>query len=350
MKSIYIAFIFMVSFSLAACKKTPDDQQLYHDQIITFGTVVDISFYGIDRQEARTLTQVLTTQFDYMNEAWHAWHPGVLAEVNEQLATGEPFIADEGIVDLIVQAKTLYQNTHGYYNPTIGQLIELWQFNQFSERRPVRPPLNNAIVEIVDQHPSMDDIRVEGRELQSSNPTVLLDFGGFAKGYAIDRVIEYLKSQGVENAMINAGGDLRAIGRAQHRRPWMIAIQNPNTTLPFAVLPIQGDESVFTSGDYARYFTYRDKHYHHIIDPRTGYPTRHPIRSATVLHDNGAEADAAATALMVTGLEDWHAVAEGMGIAHILLIDDENNVYMTPDMQKRITLLYSPAPNIIILE
>ena len=166
---------------------------------------------------------------------------------------------------------------------------------------------------------------------------VQLDFGAIGKGYGIDLAIEHLKEMGIRNAIVNSGGDLRAIGsRGGH--PWRIAIRSPSGSGTLGFLYISGDESVFTSGDYERNYLWKGELYHHIIDPRTGYPAR-GTRSVTVIHNNATVADAAATALFVAGPKDWHRIATQMGIKYVLLIDSNNVVHMNPAMQKRVQLM-----------
>ena len=138
----------------------------------------------------------------------------------------------------------------------------------------------------------------------------------------------------VENAIINAGGDLRVIG--QHgNRPWRIGIRHPRESRILASIEVSGDTSVFTSGDYERFFEVDGQRYHHIIDPRTGYPAS-STTSVTIIHSNAATADAAATALFVAGPDQWPSTARNMGIRYVMLIDKQGTIHMNPAMQSRI--------------
>ena len=150
----------------------------------------------------------------------------------------------------------------------------------------------------------MSDLHIDGIHLSSTNPTVQLDFGAFGKGYGIDLAIEKLRKMGIENAIVNAGGDLRAIG-SRSGTPWRIAIRRPSGAGVLGVIKTDSDESIFTSGDYERNFVWQGVRYHHIIDPRTGYPAK-GVSSVTVIHTDATTADAAATALFVAGMKDWH--------------------------------------------
>jgi thiamine biosynthesis lipoprotein len=174
---------------------------------------------------------------------------------------------------------------------------------------------------------------------------VQLDFGAVGKGYGVDLAIDRLKSMGISNAIVNAGGDLRAIG-SRAGNPWRIAIRDPDGGGIFALLSVTGDESVFTSGNYERNFTWEGKLYSHIIDPRTGYPAQ-GTASVTVIHSNATTADAAATALFVAGPKNWHRIAKQMGIKYVLLIDEQGVAYMNPAMRDRIKLQKTPKKIVI---
>lgn len=319
-------------------------QQAYHEQLIGFGTLIDVKIWGVDDQVGRDAVRAIEEDFKYMHFAWHAWEPGPLSRINELLPSGEKFSAAPSITPLILKAKELSKKSDGKFNPAIGNLIKLWGFA--SDDPPQGPPPSPEVIEeFLKKNPSMDDVALEGIEMYSTNENVRLDFGGFAKGYGVDKAIEHLKELGITNAVVNAGGDLRAIGR-HGERPWRIGIRNPRGPGILASVDVQGDESVFTSGDYERYFEYDGVRYYHILDPRTGYPARGAV-SVTVFHDNAAEADAAATALFVAGPEEWFEVAKSMGVKGVMLVDTRGTIYMTPNLKQRIYFDVQPVPKII---
>ena len=190
----------------------------------------------------------------------------------------------------------------------------------------------------------MNDILIEENQLSSSNPMVKLGFGGFAKGFAVDAAISALKQHGIHNAIVNIGGDLRAIG-SHGKRPWIIGIRHPRQNGMIASVALHHDESMFTSGDYERFFQYEGKRYPHIIDPRTGQPANQAT-SVTVLHSSASLADAAATALFVAG-DHWPTIANSMGVEHVMLVRPDGKIEMTPMMTDRVQLISKQEPVII---
>lgn len=323
---------------LTGCEKT---QPVHNSRFLAFGTPTDISIVGVSRQRAETAVAALEEDFVAMHEVWHAWSPGPLTRTNILLAQGERFAAPPSVLELAKRAKQLASRSEQLFNPAIGRLIELWGFhrNEIADRP---PPAADKVAELVAANPSMEDIDIDGIFLRSRNPAVKLDFGAIGKGFGIDLAIEHLKELGIENAIVNSGGDLRAIGsRSGH--PWRIAIRSPSGDGTFGFIHIAGDESIFTSGNYERNYLWEGELYHHILDPRNGYPAR-GTRSVTVLHDNATEADAAATALFIAGPKEWHRIANQMGVGYVLLIDEHNVVHMNPAMQKRVTLMDRRQP------
>jgi thiamine biosynthesis lipoprotein len=169
--------------------------------------------------------------------------------------------------------------------------------------------------------------------MSTRNRSVQLDFGGIAKGYATDLAIDTLDQMGISNAIVNAGGDLRAVGR-HGDRPWRVAIRDPAGGI-IGVVESREDEAIFTSGNYERYRQENNQRYPHILDPRTGWPVEE-ISSVTVITNEGLLADAAATALIVAGLSEWQDVAYSLNLDKVLLIDENGRVYLTAEMNKRI--------------
>lgn len=328
----------------AGCAREPP---VHSRQFLAFGTLVEVTIYGGEEQRARQAIDAVEQEFHYMHRTWHAWRPGALGRVNALLATTEWFSVAPSVRPLIVRASELSAASGGLFNPAIGRLVELWGFHQ--DERPAGPPPDpRQIAELLEQAPGMGDLELDGIRLRSRNPAVRLDFGAFAKGYGIDRTIELLRQRGIENAIINAGGDLRAIGR-HGERPWRIGVRDPRGPGILASLEVEGDESVFTSGDYERYFEYGGVRYHHILDPRTGQPAR-GVTSVTVIHDEGAAADAAATALFVAGVEHWRDIARAMGIKFVMLVDASGQVYMNPAMAGRIRFEGEEPPPVTVTE
>ena len=134
---------------------------------------------------------------------------------------------------------------------------------------------------------------------------------------------------GIDNAIVNAGGDLRAMG-THGDRPWRVAVRKPGGGMVGSV-QVRGDEAIFTSGNYERFRQDQTQRYPHILDPATGWPAS-DIASVTIITDEGILADAAATALVVAGLDEWADVARALKLQQVAIVDEDGAVFMTVEM------------------
>jgi len=324
-------FFLLITLSLLACEAPP---QTYHHSSLNFGTLIDITLYDVTEAQAQAAFHKLDEDFSLMHAAWSPWVAGSLTRTNGLLKTGKAFSAGPGILNLIKKSASIANKTSQLFNPAIGELINLWQIHKADDPN-IRPPDKKAIATLVKNNPTLDDIEINGVKLRTDNSHVSLNFGAYAKGYAIDIEMQMLKNMGIKNAIINTGGDLKAIG-SHGNRPWFIAIQHPRQDTWLAKIETRSEESIFTSGDYERFYMHEGKRYHHILDPRSGYPAQ-GVQSVTVIHTDSGYADAAATALFVAGPEQWLEVAKKLQLKQIMLIDDRGIVHVSPAIKKRLT-------------
>ena len=335
----------------AACHQAPS-AKLYQQQLFAFGTLINISLITDQPEQAQAAINAVSHELDRLHRLWHPWQGGELASVNRQLASLQPIPVSKELADLIPQSSQLSEQSNSLFNPAIGKLIRLWQFDKLEDENfNFSLPDPRKIQETVNSHPRMSNLKLIRTAdntylLQSDNPAVSLDFGAYAKGVAIEKMLAILKHYHINNALINAGGDLKAIGSktlAGTSIPWHIGIKNPQTTLDpaqpaiLAAIDLHNGEALFSSGDYERFFTFNNHHYHHIIDPRTGYPGQ-GVRAVTILATDAGRADAAATAIFLAGPELALDIARKMGINHLLIMASDKRLYISPDMAARLQL------------
>ncbi len=328
-------YLLLFLFVLSGCLQ--QSEKPFQRRILSFGTYVDVTLYGISQDRADEAIGNIEKQLHIMHDQWHAWRKSSLTKLNQQLVSGQSFEADDNILPLVIDSKLLYSKTNGLFNPAIGKLIELWGFYRDNPQENKTIPSADKIQKLLDSNPNMSDIFINGNTLTGINPDLQLDFGGYAKGYGVDRLVEQLQNEGINNALINAGGDLRAIG-SPGNRAWKIAIQHPDKDQPLGWLELTNDESVFSSGNYRRQFSQSGKSYHHIIDPKTGYPSKNAT-AVTVIHTNGAIADATATALMVAKADEWFSIAKNTGLKHLLIINKDGRLYCDKLLAQRLQLM-----------
>lgn len=327
----------------SSCAKEPAEQRA---EFFVFGTILEVTARGVEKQDAERAFSALHKLFREMHSEWHAWEPGLLVEINRSLAAGLPALASTDIIEMIRHSQWVEEQSGGRFNPAIGALIGLWGFHTSDYPVSGPPPRRSQIEKLVSRAPSSLDIQIDGSMISSLNPSVQLDFGGIAKGYAIDIACDTLRKHGIDNAIVNAGGDLRAIGD-HGERPWRIAVRDPAGGI-IGVLEAGRDEAIFTSGNYERFRQDKTERYPHILNPLTGWPVR-DVASVTVITGDGWMADAAATALIVAGLDDWKGVARALGLEQVLIVDEDGKAYLTEKMNERMEFEEGIVKAIVLL-
>ena len=339
----FLAQIITCICLLGACKGNAEPE--YTNQFFAFGTIIDITIYGMDKDRASAASGQIEQIFLDIHKSWHAWQESDVTRLNESIESGLPVVLDPDLALLLKKSIGLGIQSEGLFNPAIGKLAELWGFHN-DEMPAGSPPDYESIQGFLQTSPDIRSLVLDENKLVQYDRNIQLDFGGIAKGFAIDIAIGHLRDLGINNAIVNAGGDLRGIGR-HGNRPWNIGIRSPRGNGILASLSIDGDYSIFTSGDFERFYEYEGKRYHHILEPCTGYPAVSMI-SATVMHTDAATADAAATALFIAGPEHWYSVAREMGIRYVMLVDSDGKIHMNPAMAKKIHFEIEPIPEIAL--
>ncbi len=327
-----LALLALLSANLSACAR---NKNTYHTQGDVFGTVVAISIYGESEVRAQLLGTRVLNEFERLHHKFHAWKPSALTALNDSIARGEPFQADAEMVDLLKAATALAVNSDHTFNPATGHLIRLWGF-QSSDITP-HAPSGADVKRWVDANPRMSDLVFDGSMISSRNKAVMLDLGGYAKGYALDRAAQILRAEHVEAALINIGGNILAIGQPG-ARPWRVGVQDPRGPAMVASVALHDNEAIGTSGDYQRYFLQDGKRRPHIIDPKSGEPID-LVASVTIITSGGSDAgtrsDGNTKPLFIAGPRHWKAMAQRLGLKEVMLIDANKNIEITPAMRAR---------------
>ena len=321
--------LLLLLVALAGCDRTPETDRLTFQ---AFGTLVDITLYPGGVHDLERIESELTADLEIMHSSWHAWEPGSLGRTNQLLAMGGEFSAPPSVLPLIEYAQALEGPTDGLFNPALGRLIAAWGFHQDEAAGP--PPDARQLEALLADPPRMSDIERRGVRLRGHHPALQLDFGGMGKGFAVARSLDLLTGLGVEHAIVNAGGDLMTRGR-HGDRAWRIGVRDPLGAGVLASIELGSDEALFTSGDYERGYDWEGERIHHVIDPRSGRPSRGLV-AATVLHGDPALADAAATTLLIAGPEDWPFYARRLGVERALVVLPDGSVELTPEMVPRV--------------
>lgn len=250
---------------------------------------------------------------------------------SEVFILNRDYVLQNASVDLIAiieYSETVSRQTNGAFDITVFPLICAWGFDNSSKEKqiPSSQEISDAVSKI-----DYSKLHIENTTIYSNGAAI--DFGGIAKGYASQKISDYLRDNGVASALINLGGNVQVIGDKPDGSPYKIGIANPaDPNSALGVVKVS-DKAVVTSGIYQRYFTENGKIYHHIFDTSTGYPCDNGLVSVTVICENGMHADALSSALFTLGLEGGIKYHSTYGGFEAIFITSENKIVITPGLQ-----------------
>ena len=303
---------------------------------LLMGTLVTISISDLSRNKADQATQQAFAEIKRIEEAISSHQPSSEVSMVNQVPreTWSPISGELG--QLLQRGLLITTLSKGAFSMGLEPLTRLWGFS--TDSMPKNPPPSATLMDWLNEYPNSGAIelqapRIGAMQLQEGNEESLkvrlknrsvgLDLGGIAKGYAIDRAITVLRQAGVQNAVVDAGGDLRIIG-SKASKPWRIGIQNPRQhDEVIALCLLRGNMAMVTTGDYERYFLYEGKRFHHILNPQTASSANAGLSSVTVQATDAMTADGLSTAIFVLGAEKGLTMLSYFPGSEALLITEE---------------------------
>ena len=322
---------------VAAC--TPDPGWL-EQRRLTMGTWVDTVYSTRDANQRERIDAELDALLERFAIDYYAWADGELARANAALASGSSFQASPELAALLQRARAVSRSSEAYFDPGVGALVEAWGFH--SAQSAPGEPAAEFLERWQRDHASIADLHLDGQQISTARRDLVLDLGGIAKGDVVDRMLDVFLSAGISDVLVNAGGDVRVLGM-RGTREWRLGIQSPRAAALLGSIALSDGEAAFTSGDYERFVESDSGRAHHLLDPVSGRPATH-TRAVTVIADNGALADAAATALFVAGPVNWRRVAAALDVGLVLRVDASGAIEMTPGMRERVRMQGTEEP------
>jgi FAD:protein FMN transferase len=318
------------SLALAGCATfAPAPETLLQGE--TMGSAWTVKVAGALPRPAAELQAGVQAHFDAVNQALSTYRAdSALSRFNDDDSGGWVDV-DPELAAVMAYALSLAQRSDGFYDITVGPLVDLWGFGPVpSQRVPDAAAIAAARARVGWQKVEVDGARQRARK----SPEVRVDLSSLGKGRGVDRVAEYLDSAGVTNYLIDLSGKLRARGHNAAGAAWRVAVERPDAdNAAGAASPASvtlRDASIATAGDYRRYFEVDGRHYSHIIDPHTGFPVDHATLSATAMGGTCMEADALATVLMVMPPEPALRLANSAGIPALLIAREGSRFRLAP--------------------
>ncbi len=294
------------------------------------GTIVNITIVADSHEHAARAAEAAFAEIGRIEALMSPRSTsGDVYRINQYASRKSVAVSDETF-ELLLRAKEVWGKSSGAFDITFASIASFWNLTDSTFKPPTASLLKQHLGKVDSAKMILNRKK---KTVKFSLPGMKIGLGGIAKGYAIMRAIEVLRAQGIQHAIVEAGGDLMVIGD-NNGRPWRVGLRNPRKDDILAVLSLRSGETVATSGDYERLAMYQGRRYHHILDPKTGFPANRCI-SVSVLCDDPVKADAYATAFFVMGKEQAFPLANKENVQAIV-IEPYMNIYVSESLKEKI--------------
>ena len=303
-----------------------------HDRGMVFGTV-----YHITYQSSKSLQKDIEAELAKVDASLSPFNErSIITAVNENRDT----VVNKMFSDVFALAMKISDSTNGAFDITVAPLVNAWGFGFKGGAMPTRHQVD-SLKALVGYH----KVSLTNGRVSKTDPRIMLDCSSIAKGYGCDVVAKFLSTKGIDNYMVEIGGEIVTRGISEKRLPWKIGVTKPtddslNVNQEIQTIINVTDKAMATSGNYRNFYYKNGRKYAHTIDPSTGYPVQHNILSSTVIADDCATADAYATAFMVMGLDKAKTILSRHPelMAYFILASDDgtNKVWFSPSMKDKI--------------
>ena len=321
-------FVWSILFCLILILDPPlsHSVNLYQYHQVLMGTVIEITLTGDDEEAANKAALQAFQEIKRVEKLMSPWvESSDVVRIN-RFAGKEWVKVSPETFKVIKKAQEISELSEGGFDIAIGPLTQVWRKAREKKIPPAVEDVNKYLMLI-----SFKNVLVhpEGKVLLKKSG-MSIDLGGIAKGYAVDRGFELLRSLGFKNLIVNAGGDLR-VGGTKLNQTWTIGIQDPRSPQKIMARIPLSDSAIATSGDYENFFFHLGKRYHHIINPRDGFPAE-GCQSVTIVSKDGMTADALATAVFVLGPEKGFSLCRKLEGVDCLIVDGEGKIILSPGL------------------
>lgn len=293
---IYTSGIFLLVILMVRCN-APTSNQPVKFQGQTQGTYYVVTYYDDRNRNFQNEIDDILAEFDLTASMWI--ENSIISRINrnDEGAKTNPVFRE-----IFEKSKMVYERSGGAFDPTIGPLVNAWGFG-FTDRMKVDQHVVDSLLPLV----GFDKVYLSDLGVVKSDPRVQFDFNAVAQGYSVDLIGKFLEGEGIQNYLVDIGGEVLGKGKKPDGSAWKVGIEKPSDNANYgeglkAIVSLT-DLAMATSGNYRKFYEEDGIRYSHTIDPKTGYPVQHSILSVSVIAGDCASADAWATAFLVSGLD-----------------------------------------------
>ncbi|NDV43764.1 FAD:protein FMN transferase [Flagellimonas sediminis] len=296
--------------------------QVFQRTLKLMGSRFDLTVVAENQAKGEEYLDMAIAEITRIERLISSWDPNSQTSMINKNAGVAPVKVDRELFNLIERAIKISKLTQGAFDISYASMDRIWKFDGSVMEMPSEEAIKQSVAKVGYQNIEMDP---ENSTVFLKKEGMKIGFGAIGKGYAADMAKALLLKNGVFSGIINASGDLNAWGTQPDGKDWMVAIVNPlNKEKVFSWLPVR-DQAVVTSGNYEKFIILNGERYTHIIDPRTGYPSK-GVRSATIFTKNAELADALATSIFVMGVETGVDFVNQLKGVECIIVDDDNKI------------------------
>ncbi|TPG71271.1 FAD:protein FMN transferase [Brevibacillus laterosporus] len=326
-----LLFFLILSLILNGCASKPHEEsvntaiQPHSESYFIYDTIVTVRVYD-DRVTDQHFKELDTRMKEIESHLSRTLQGSEVYRINEQAGKQAVPVSVE-TYEVITKSMKYAELSEGCFDPAIGPLVSLWNIGQDNAKVPSEENIKKML-QVIDYHQIvLDDAK---RTVFLKQPNMAIDLGGIGKGYAADQIAAYLKENDFNSAIIDLGGNILALGKKPNGNDWTIGIQDPdrNRGNQLGKLKVT-NKTVVTSGIYERYFEENGKHYHHILNPATGYPVENNLFGVSIITNESADADALSTTGFALGLEKGMSFMESLPNVEAIFITKDKKVHIT---------------------
>lgn len=331
--SLLLLVVFLLT-TITGCKQPSSSYTKIEKSGFILNTVVTITLYGVNDES------IIDDAFDKCRE-----YELIFSRTNENSElyklnnrelenTDTGYVLSEDLATLIQSAYSYSKLSGGAFDLTVEPVSSLWDFTNPEATIPSEESIKESL-----SHISYQKVHLNGNTIRFDDENTRIDLGAIAKGYIADRLKEYLISRGVESAMINLGGNVVCVGEKPNGEPFLVGIQKPFADRNEIVATMElKDKSIVSSGIYERFLQVGDNFYHHILNPKTGYPYDNNLVSVTIISDLSVDGDGLSTTVFALGLEEGMKFINSLENVDAVFITDDYKLHYSEGFHDRITV------------
>lgn len=332
--SIFLGALLIISliYSISINRNEESISNTYYN----LGTINEVTLYDVNKKTGeKILEECGSILMDIDNKMSNTIKSSDVSKINKN--AGKAYTKVSKDTYYVIKKSIEFSNiSNDTFDISVGPLIDLWSIGTDNAKVPNKEEIEN-ILPLVDYSKIL--LNDENISVKLSEENMKIDLGGIAKGYAADKIYDYLKSENIKSAIINLGGNILTLGSKNNDQPFSIGIQDPTMPRGNSIGNIKvTNKSVVTSGIYERYIEKDNKIYHHMLNPHTGYPFENNLNSVTIVSDESIICDALSTTTFGLGLDNGMKLIESLDNVDAIFITKDKKIYLSSNLKDKFNL------------